>query len=363
MPTQHFIDASGTLSNLRRTPQGGFLVDATLARVGVMDYWTDPRTNPDKIVIRRYNSPDVLLASASAAAIAPVTYLHPKKFVDVHNYQKLAAGHVVGVPTFVDGHIKAVLAIQDAALIRAIEMGEAREVSMGYTASHDGTPGVSPSGEAYDEARTEIEWNHIAVVPAGRAGKTVRLMLDSDEIPEQDDAPMKLKINGVEVDVSAAQDAIDSYVAGLMAKTADLTTEVATLKASVKTAQDSLAVAQSDTALDAAFKVREDKKVAEKTKADKRERVAKGYPTIDLKDASDAFIDGLDAGLAARAVKDPEGLTNIQSDEVGGKPPARAEDKREPKVKLSSRDKMRAHNAGLAKASIGPQNVAEDSAE
>ena len=34
--TQYFIDRAGTLSNVRRTAIGGLLVDATLAKAGVM---------------------------------------------------------------------------------------------------------------------------------------------------------------------------------------------------------------------------------------------------------------------------------------------------------------------------------------
>lgn len=358
---QFFIDSTGALSNMRRTPQGGFLVDATLAKVGVMSYAKGSE------LIRRFNPAETLAAHAADAAVAPVTFKHPPKFVDVHSYQKLACGHVVGTPTFADGHIRATLAIQDAGLIRAIEMGEAREVSMGYTAHHDMTPGVTESGEHYDERRIKIEWNHIAVVPAGRAGKSVRLMLDSDEIPEME-TDMKLKINGVEVDVSAAQDAVDSYVAGLLAQAADLTKQADELNVKLKAAEAQLATAQSDEAFDAAFKVREEKRAAEKAKSEKRERVAKGYPAISLDNQSDAFIDGLDAALSARVaaavIKDPDGLSSVQTDESGSKPAnlIKAEDKREPKVRiLSARQKMLADNAKVAKLPVGGKQVSEDS--
>ncbi len=353
--SQFFIDSTGALSNMRRTPQGGFLVDATLAKVGVMTY------AKGSDLIRRFNPAETLAACAADAAVAPITYKHPKKFVDVHSYQKLACGHVVGTPSFEDGHIKATLAIQDAALIRAIELGEAREVSMGYTAHHDTTPGVTDDGEHYDERRIKIEWNHIAVVPAGRAGKTVRLMLDSDEIPEMEN-DMKLKINGVEVDVSAAQDAVDSYVASLVAQAADLQKQVDELSATKAKRKGELKVAQSDEAVDAAFKVREDKRAAEKAKAEKRERVAKGYPAIDLTDKSDAFIDGLDVALAARASKDPENLSAIQTDAAGKKPANLVTDKREPKVRVSARQRMLAENGKIAKAPVGGKQVSEDSA-
>ncbi len=151
---------------------------------------------------------------------------------------------------------------------------------------------------------------------------------------------------------------------GLIAQAADLTKQVDELKASKTELEGKLATAQSDEAMDAAFKVREDKKAAETAKLAKRERVAKGYPTIELKDASEAFIDGLDAALAARTVKDPENLSSVQTDETGAKPAnlVRQADKREPKTRvMSARQKMIAENNKTAKLPVGGKQVSEDS--
>ncbi len=187
--SHYFVDASGSISNVRRTAVGGLLLDATLAKVGVMEYVYRPTTKDERSqgfkVIRRYNPASVLEAAVADIATAPVTREHPKKFLDTSNYQQHAKGHVVGTPIFKDGHIYATLAINDEQLIKDIESGKRREVSMGYYADHDGQPGQTDSGESYDEARVKIEWNHIAVVECGRAGRSVRLMLDSAEIPEE----------------------------------------------------------------------------------------------------------------------------------------------------------------------------------
>lgn len=286
----HFIDATGSLSNARRTPQGGFVVDATLARTGILEYM-----GPGGSVFRRYNPPAVLQAAMDSLPMAPVTYKHPAKFVDVHNYQKLAAGHIIGAPEFDGVHLKATLAIQDAALIRAIELGEAREVSMGYTAEHSDEAGVTPEGETYDQARTSITWNHLAIVPAGRAGRSVRLMLDGEDIPELE--TRMLKINGQEIEFEGAQAAFDSYDASLQASAATLQAQLDEATNELNKLRAELVEKTSESALDALFAAREARREAERLELVKRERIAKHFPGIQLDGRSQDFVDGLAAAL------------------------------------------------------------------
>lgn len=298
-----FIDRAGALTNIRRTAVGGMLVDAKLAKVGVMEYASGQK------VVRRRNPPEALAAACADVATAPVTNRHPNRFVDTHNYKELSKGHVVGQPTFVDGHICATLAINDAQLIRDIEMGVCREVSMGYSAHHDGVPGVTEDGQAYDESRVKIEWNHIAIVPEGRAGKSVRLMLDSADIPQED---ITMKINGIEVAMDSAQAAFDSYDAGLQAKIAELTAQLDAAKAEKAQLDAKLAVATSPETLKAAVEAELARVEAQKAADEKRSKVAAAYPSISLDGKSEDFVDALFVALAARPVvspSDPEGLT------------------------------------------------------
>ncbi len=57
----------------------------------------------------------------------------------------------------------------------------ARELSCGYTLDLDETPGVTPEGEKYDAVQRNIRYNHVAVVPRGRAG-VARLNMDGDQV-------------------------------------------------------------------------------------------------------------------------------------------------------------------------------------
>lgn len=62
----------------------------------------------------------------------------------------------------------------------------ARELSCGYNLDLDETPGTTPDGQHYDAVQRNIRYNHVAVVPKGRAG-VARLNMDGDQIDEEYD--------------------------------------------------------------------------------------------------------------------------------------------------------------------------------
>nr|DAO21645.1 MAG TPA: protein of unknown function (DUF2213) [Caudoviricetes sp.] len=59
----------------------------------------------------------------------------------------------------------------------------ARELSCGYQLDLDETPGTTPDGKHYDAIQRNIRYNHVAVVPRGRAG-VARLNMDGDQIDD-----------------------------------------------------------------------------------------------------------------------------------------------------------------------------------
>ncbi len=341
---QYFIDRAGTLTNVRRTAVGGFLVDATLARTGVMEYLVGART------IRRHNPEAVLRASLDGITTAPVTRLHPSKFVDTTNYAELVKGHPVGAARLENGHIVATLAINDEGLIRDIEAGM-REVSMGYLAEHDGVEGIADDGTPYHESRVKIEWNHIAIVPAGRAG-TARLQLDSADIPQEVDnaMAMKLKIRGAEVDADKAQEAIDAADIQLDA----VTGERDALKDKVAELEAALAEAKSKATLDAAVEA-ELARRAEAERAEARKTaVAKRYPKLDLSKYAQPAIDALHDAMATEDAADPDGVARLTGKRGEVPAPAAPTTDAKPKArKPSARDRMLASYRDLTDAVDG----------
>lgn len=287
------IDRAGPLQKLPRTPNGGYVVRAVLAKVGVLKY--GPRDACGAIDC--LNTEDALKANAEDLRLVPVTNRHPKAMVTTDSYQAVAAGHVVGDPEFKDGALHATLAIQDSDLIADIESGIATEISMGYYPHNVEEKGVF-DGVPYTHKRERILWNHIAVVPAGRAGSTVRLVLDSVEIPQEDE-DMKLKIRGKEYTVETAQDAIGATEALLEQAQADL-----------KAAQDAkaeverkLAEATSPAAIDAHVKAAMDAKEAAVKASERKAAVAKAFPHIALDGRTDAQIEILFEAIPAEAPK------------------------------------------------------------
>ena len=75
----------------------------------------------------------------------------------------------------------------------------ARELSCGYNLDLDETPGTTPAGEPYDAVQRHIRYNHVAVVPKGRAG-IARLNMDGDQEPEAETDEGSTKMEKIRLD-------------------------------------------------------------------------------------------------------------------------------------------------------------------
>ena len=172
------IDSSVRLDGVKRTPQGGLRVDAAVARTGILTY-----RRSDGSEVREYLSPEEAFKADSLAtlAAAPVTRLHPPVMVDRKNWKQYAAGTVGETPRQDGNKIAAQLYLQDDDLASAVERGDMREVSCGYTCDLVNTPGTTPEGERYDRLQVNRQYNHVAIVPVGRAGSEVAVRLDADD--------------------------------------------------------------------------------------------------------------------------------------------------------------------------------------
>lgn len=145
-----------------------------IARTGVQVYtYSDGRT------VREYRPPEEVFAPASLASWPglALTVEHPSEPITIDNWNRYAVGHV-GDNVRKDGtFIAADAVIKDGAAIKSVGAGELVELSCGYYADVDPTPGVTPEGEAYDAIQRNIVGNHVAIGPKGwgRAGEKVKL--------------------------------------------------------------------------------------------------------------------------------------------------------------------------------------------
>lgn len=169
-----------------RTPQGFLRADAVLTRSGVLLY-----RNPDGSTRREYRPPDEVFREDSLKTFedAPLTMLHPSRLVDAGNVTEVSIGSVKEAPRRKGNLAVARVVVTDADAIAQIESRKLSAVSIGYTCEYDPTPGTTPEGERYDGVQRNIVGNHLAIVPAGRAGPEAHIRLDADDAVQVVDPP------------------------------------------------------------------------------------------------------------------------------------------------------------------------------
>lgn len=248
----------GKLGKVERTPQGGLRVDANLTRVGVFLY-----RNPNGSERRELRPAEEVFKADSLATLAdaPVTDLHPPAMVTTENHGTYSKGHARDIKHD-DRFVTSKLVLQDKTLVGAVERKDRTQVSLGYTCREDLTPGIY-NGERYDLIQRDIQYNHVAIVPSGRAGADVALRLDAAEMIADDSAgekKMKIVIDGVEFEVSEqVAQAFGKFETETKADAAKLATEskrADTAEAQRDEAKDALKKAIDPAALNARIDAR-----------------------------------------------------------------------------------------------------------
>lgn len=196
-------DAS-PLEKFERTPSGGLRIPATPARIGVQTY-----RNPDGSERRELRLPEEVFHADALASYrgAAVTDLHPSARQDgpaavtPENWRQLAIGHIGEQVSHNDTHVTCDVLLQDAQAIALVESGRRKELSAGYTADLDPTPGEW-NGQPYDGIQRNIRINHVALLPPGmgRAGESAALRLDAWDHKEENMPPVKIVLDGKEVE-------------------------------------------------------------------------------------------------------------------------------------------------------------------
>ena len=167
---------SASLRGIHETPEGYLEASVRIARTGIQLYRGAELGHPDKEMVRVYRGDDAVFDKASLEKFAhmPVTVEHPAELVDSKNWKTHAVG-TTGGEIMRDGEfLKIGVRVTDADAVSAIKAGK-REVSVGYQAMFDWTPGVTPSGEPYDARQTRVLANHLAITNAARAGSLARI--------------------------------------------------------------------------------------------------------------------------------------------------------------------------------------------
>ncbi|MPS98599.1 MAG: DUF2213 domain-containing protein [Pseudomonas sp.] len=326
------------VGELKETREGYLVATARVARTGVQLYYAselgdvarDAGFKPGDVV-RVYRHADEVFAKDSLASITrlPVTVDHPAEEVTAANWQQLAVGEVGDAYATEPEWIVVNPMIKDAGAAKAARTTH-QEISMGYSAA------IVPArdGLEADFEQRGIRYNHLALVPKGRAGEMARIGDSWGASPVQDFQPgispkskgglmpdMKTVVLGdkavqvADTDVALIEqyktdmarkltDAESKHAAAIAAKDEDigkLRADLATAQAAANIDVDSLVAARSELvgqvkAMDASI----DPKGKTDAELRKAAVLAKLGDSI-VKDASDAEITGMFKALAKDA--------------------------------------------------------------
>ena len=199
------IDRLNLTTERTYTDEGFLVVPARISRTGIQEYLAVEMGLTDRDpgdIIKVYRPEEEVFSDLSLESFKnkPVTDNHPPELVNSKNSKVYTVG-MSGHEVTRDGmFVKTVLHITDESAIKNVESGKV-ELSNGYTADIDWTPGVTPDGENYDAVQRNIKGNHIAIVERGRAGPACRV---ADNLPTSGDKVImaKITIDGVDFEVS-----------------------------------------------------------------------------------------------------------------------------------------------------------------
>lgn len=312
---------------------GGRMYDASLTQVGIFEY-----DIPGRGIVRELRPAEEVFKDASIASANHVTLtrLHPPTGVNPHNWGTVSIGAVSG-PARQDGNLlKSPIIVRDASALKDVAGKDLTEISMGYDAWLDWTPGEW-EGQHYDCIQRDILYNHAALGPSnwGRMGNACVVRLDGMtqaqlDSREKDQTVKKYIIDGVEYE--AGTPAFEEAMAKREKRHQDAA-ELATKEATLQRTEDAATIKklQEDSAKAARAKVVQNAvRVSGKPAAhfDGKDSAAVMSECIKLHD-SGLVLDGHDAAhlggmfamLPAHTPKTPSAATSVV-----GQVPVKVED-------------------------------------
>lgn len=176
-----FSDRANILLDDVKTIADGYkVVRSRIARTGVQSYYgfeigDEAKANgfADDALVVVYRSPEEVFAPSAVNGWAgvPVTKDHPPELVTPDNVKDYQVGDVRD-KAHIDkenGWLGLEYIIRDRDALTEFESGAYPEVSGGYLATIDWSPGETPDGVKYDAKQVGIVPNHLALVRRGRA--------------------------------------------------------------------------------------------------------------------------------------------------------------------------------------------------
>lgn len=197
------------------TDEGFLRVPGRVARAGTQQYLARELELTDRdpnSVVTVYRPADEVFDAASLATYngADVTNNHPSDLVTPDTYRNVSVGSVVSSGRQDGDFVIADMIVKAKDSIEAVEAGKV-QLSAGYTAEYDHSPGVTADGVAYEFIQRSIRINHVALVDRARAGFQARLF---DKKPEGLIMP-RITLDGA-TSVDVADEATAALINGTM---------------------------------------------------------------------------------------------------------------------------------------------------
>lgn len=277
------------IGKTKRTSEGYLVATARIARTGIQEYRASELGFVGDHIVKVYRPESEVFHRDALQSLSrvPVTIDHPEELVTADNWKDLAVGEV-GDEVMRDGDWLVVSPmLKDANALTVAETTH-REISMGYTAElRDADPKTGADYEMYN-----LRFNHLALVPKGRAGSEARF----GDSASWGVSPVIVEDNGMTVDVKTV--ILGDKAVQVVASDADTVAAILRDHAAAIADKDKEIGELTARLADAEAKVLTDEQLAEKVKAladatARREAVKARFGDDAVKDASDAMIEGM----------------------------------------------------------------------
>jgi hypothetical protein len=193
---------------MKKTKEGYYNGKAVVTKTGVFQY-----LNADGTICRELRHADDVLKTESldTLKLKPVTNDHPNELVNVDNVDKYSVGSIGETVEVHGNNIVVAFTVNNKDAVMAIESNKKRELSLGYTLDLIQEDGIY-NGEVYTHRQTNINYNHLAIVERGRAGRDARINMDgyavqvvvdeAEEVSVMTDNLQSLRVDGLEYKAS-----------------------------------------------------------------------------------------------------------------------------------------------------------------
>ena len=173
------IQAAPFINEPRETLEGFLVVDCIIAKTGVLPYVYVNEDGEEVVQNELIDESIFDPAFMESCNGAPFVLDHPEDFVLPETFTELTKGILIDPRSDKEsGRLLGTLKIGDRDTIQLVKNKQLSEVSIGYICRLIPEEGEF-NGEKFSARQTDMILNHLALVDEGRAGKDVRILMNS----------------------------------------------------------------------------------------------------------------------------------------------------------------------------------------